>query len=145
MKKFRKISALMLALALICALSASVFAASDSWVEMCGSNEVEMEGTVNRYDASGTMYVNYIYGMSYAKISTTCTYYPMPAGSRAVTHNYSDSDYFYGTSAADAVRDYSISVTPSGCFSMIAVTYNFKMNLERIGTAFESAPYSIEY
>ena len=145
MKKFRKISALMLALALICALSASVFAASDSWVEMCGSNEVEMEGTVNRYDASGTMYVNYIYGMSYAKISTTYTYYPMPAGSRPVTDTDSDSDYFYGTNAADAVRDYSTSVTPSGCFSMIAVTYNFKMNLERIGTAFESAPHSIEY
>lgn len=146
MKKFRKISVLILALALICALAVTTFAATDGWSEVCESYDVEMEGTVNRQNASGTIYVNYIYGMSYARVDMTCTYYPMPAGSSAVTNDYYDYDYFSDTSSAGATRSYSASVAPAeGCFCMIAVTYKFSMRLGRTGIAFESIPRSIEY
>ena len=58
MKKFRKISALMLALALICALSVSVFAATQTVTENYYGNELSMTRKVNQYEVSGTIVVD---------------------------------------------------------------------------------------
>ena len=144
--KFRKIAALTLSLVLICALAATVFAASDGWGDHYQGIYIDMVGEVNRYDASGEVFVDYIYGASRLEIDMTYTYYPMPAGSLARTESYSDYETYNSISTAGALRDFSTTVDLHGsCHSMIAVTYHFNAEFPYSIGRFESAPYSIEY
>lgn len=145
-KSARKTLSLALSLVLICALAATIFAASDGWGDHYQGIYIDMVGEVNRYDASGEVFVDYIYGASRLEIDMTYTYYPKPAGSPAATLVHSDYETSNNFSSAGAMRELSTTVDLKGsCHSMIAVTYHFNAEFPYSIGRFESAPYSIEY
>lgn len=145
-KSARRTLSLALSLVLICALAATVFAASDGWGDHYQGIYIDMVGEVNRSDATGEVSVDYIRGASRLEIDMTYTYYPMPAGSPAATLVHSDYETSNNFSITGAMREFSTTVDLNGsCFSMIAVTYHFNAEFPYVSGRFESAPYSIEY
>ena len=103
MKKFRKISALILALALLCALAATAFAATVTEDEIhCGSVEytARLDGTISRAtatvtiaepgskDYSGSIVLHYVYCDETMVRPSNYTY-------ASVTKYFDDVDFTY--------------------------------------------------
>ena len=145
-KTARRTLSLVLTLVIICALAVSAFAASDFWVGECDGTTFEMLADIERYKVSTDVVTDYIYGYSRCNIDVTYTYYPMPAGSLAVTDDDSSYNTYYTNGSSDAVREESLEVDLSGsCFSMISATFNYTVGMNRIPDTYVSPGYSVEY
>lgn len=121
MKMFRRISALALAVVMICLLSASAFAATTFEDNMyCGNNEeLAVDAEIARYYTSGE--INHLtndLAENYSRIDMTCTYYLDIYGTRAT---FLDNNVTYGEFCCSVTK-----VIDQSCFAMISATYTFE-------------------
>ena len=144
-KSVRRIVLLSLVLILVCSLAVSSFAVSGFLADTCEGINIEMLGTLERYDAEGEIIVDCIYGASYYKIDAALTYYPKPGGSPSISAEpHSSSATYYTSGSSDAVREYAATfTTDQDCFSMIFVTFHYTTTV--YGTTYRSGPLSLEY
>ena len=120
MKMFRRISALALAVVMICLLSASAFAATTFEDNMyCGNNEeLAVDAEIARYYTSATIdHLTYDSADNYSSIAVTYSYYQDVNGTKVTLS---------GSTTANS--EYSCSMTKEisqNYFAMISATYTF--------------------
>ena len=121
MKMFRRISALALAVVMICLLSASAFAATTFEDNMyCGNNEeLAVDAEIARYYTSATIdHLTYDSADNYSSIAVTYSYYQDVNGTKVTLS---------GSTTANS--EYSCSMTKEisqNYFAMISATYTFE-------------------
>ena len=140
MKKFRKISALMLALVLVCTLAATAFAATSRAVEevTSGGSTVYESGTIDKLSVSGAVNVNEGERMDSFKIVIDYSYIQVGTTSTIIQDSYQTTAY--------EARSHSGSKTLNGftCKNMVHATYSFRVGIPSEGN-FNSTPFTLYY
>lgn len=141
MKKFRKISSLILALVLICALASVAFAENKHHCNeevTASGNLVTMDASITQYSVSGQIYVNDGAPMPYLYASVTYTYNVATIGGPAVT----DTVTGYGGNAhyAHATKEVTANIS-----SMHSAVYNYKADIPGESSRYIGAPIILEY
>lgn len=133
---FRKLSALLLALLLVCSLCISVSADDEEWWDdMHGTDLIDMHGKLTRDTISADMFVHYSRGASYMSISVGYCGYGDVFGETVQEELFAD---------ANNVRELEHS-EELNIWSLYSATFIFRAIFPYGGPVFESAPYTLMY
>ena len=136
--KFRRILTLALTLVLICALTATAFAAASRTVEEetdSGITVIE-EGSISNYSVSGEVYTDIGGRMTSLRISIDYSYIKAGTTDTIIQDSYSSTAYNQ--------YEHSDSETLDGskCKKMVHATYMFRLEIPNEDT-FDSTPFTL--